>query len=195
MPRKIFLQKAREDLVVFETELRRRYHFFRSSRESVVSLLREAIRVAEQKNYDDALYTTYKNIQTLITGWYCEDVFKNTIRETLHQIDGAVINRTEAKYSVLLRENQGLQAANKRLKRGFDALDKAHKLSEELQQKTMDLLRAANEELAKKAQQIERLQAELEEAKRVDNNQANEALERYQGPGVFWGNVGPLHNN
>ena len=187
LPRKTFLQKAREDLLVFEGELRKRYHFSRSSRESMINLLRDAIAIAEQKNYDDELYITYKNIQILITGWYCEDVFKNTIRETLHQIDAGIINRVEAKHSILLRENQALCAANKRLKTGFDALEKAHKLTEELQQKTMDLLLVANQGLAKKEQEIINLQAELEKAKGVDNN---EPVERYQGPGFFMGNIG-----
>ena len=170
LPRRTLLQKAREDLLRCQQEVDGELRWCKRSRKAMVDLLSQAIVVAQEKNYDDELYLTYRNISVLINGWYFEDLLKNIIRTTLLEIQSGVLERQIAEQGQLSAENQ-------RLRQAFDALDRANRILEQTVEEKSALLRSTQASLANVQQENKTLRQDLEK-ERAANTQLREELAR-----------------
>lgn len=134
LPRKTLLQKAREDLRAAQRIMRQEFHWCKASRYAMINLLQGAITAAEERGYDDNLYTTYVDINALIRHWYSEDSLKQIIANTLNEVSAGILERQ-------LSQHEQLSSENIKLRRAFDALDQAHTILEQALEEKSNLLK------------------------------------------------------
>lgn len=141
LPKKTFLQKAREDLAECKREVSGEFRWCKTSRRAMVNLLNKAILEADQKGYDDKLFITYHNIDVMMRGWYFEDALKLIISTTLLEIQRNIIARQESVTAKLSEEKQILRES-------LVSVREAHGLLQQVLTEKTNMLRIANEDNA-----------------------------------------------
>jgi hypothetical protein len=96
--RQTFLQKARADLRACNTDEAKGFCLTAQNHTALVTLLREGIQAAAEKNYDDELLLTYQAIDRLIAGWWGGDPVRAIIRNTLEEVAGDSLERQDAQH-------------------------------------------------------------------------------------------------
>ena len=160
LPRKYFLQKAREDLLGCIREVSGKFRWCASSRRAMVNLLRKAILAAEQKGYDDELFVTYHDIYALMRGWYFEDTLKSIVSTTLLEIRKDIIERQESVPAKLSEEKQIL-------KESLASVREAHGLLKQVLAEKTEIMKILSDDNGKLRQRNKQLKQSLAKEKKI----------------------------
>src|SRR4051812_17516546 len=111
------LQRAQADLELCNAELLT-WQNWRVATEAMVDLLRQAIVAADNSQFDDELYNTYKNIHTVLQGWYGKTVLKGIFSATWNLLgqQGGLTRQTSEQVRLAERK-QELEREIRELKR------------------------------------------------------------------------------
>lgn len=176
LPRKTFLQKAREDLRACRREVPAGFRWCGTSRRAMVNLLNRAILDAEQKGFDDRLFVTYHDIDVMMQGWYFEDRLKLIISTTLREIQRNIIERQESVPAKLSEEKQIL-------KESLASVQQAHGLLQQVLIEKTEVIKILKED----NQQLRQRNKELEQALAQEKAVSARLHSSYRGPGLFGG--------
>lgn len=173
LPRRTFLQKAREDLIACRQQVPTGgYRWCGTSRRAMVNLLNQAILQAEEKGYDDNLFVTYHDIDVMMRDWYFEDTLKSIFRTTLLEIERNIIERQRSVPEQLSEEKQILRES-------LDTVREAHEILQEALREKIKVMNILKEDNRKLRERNKELEQELATEKAISEGLRRELESRY----------------